>query len=87
MICVTVNHQHYIVKEAIGVCEKCPTARIKHKFLHKVAEDLDLKPREIIYIDLSSQKKLWRFQELVPHTRLRHKTKMVFLHEGKIVSN
>ena len=58
MICVTVNHQHYIVKEAIGVCEKCPTARIKHKFLHKVAEDLDLKPREIIYIDLSSQKKI-----------------------------
>ena len=31
--------------------------KIKHEVLHKVAEERDLKPGKMIYLDLSSQKK------------------------------
>ena len=57
MIQVTVNRLHYSFKGALEVCEECATAKIKQKLLHKVAEEINLKPDEIIYLDPISQKK------------------------------
>ena len=53
----TVKHLHCSVKGALEVCEECTTAKIKHKFLHKVAEERNLQPGKMIYLDISSQKK------------------------------
>ena len=37
--------------------EYCAMSKSKHKLLHKVAEEHDLNPGEIIYLDIISQKK------------------------------
>ena len=41
----------------LEVCEYYATVKIKHKFLHEVAEQRDLNPGEMIYIHIRSQKK------------------------------
>ena len=52
-----VKHLNYSVNVALEVCEDCDISKIKQKLICKVAEEKDLKPGEIIYIDISSQKK------------------------------
>ena len=54
---VTVNHLQYRVKGVVEVCEDYSTEKSKHKFLHKVTEERNLKPVEMIYLDLISEKK------------------------------
>ena len=39
----------------LEVCEYYATVKIKHKFLHEVAEQRDLNPGEMIYIHIRSQ--------------------------------
>ena len=56
-ICATVKHIHYSIKGMIQVYEDSAIVKSKHKFLHKVAEERDLKPGETIYLDISSQKR------------------------------
>ena len=53
----TKNHLHYSVKETLEVCEDSATAKRKQKLLHKVAKERNLQPVEMIYLDISSQKK------------------------------
>ena len=53
----TANHLHYSVKGTLEVCKEYSTAKIEQKYLHKVAEERDLKPGETIYLYLISQKK------------------------------
>ena len=53
----TAHQLHYSIKEVIEVFEDCATAKIKQKFLHKVAEESNLKPGEMTYVDIISQKK------------------------------
>ena len=55
---VTAKHLQYSINGTLEVCEDCTTAKSKQKLLHKVAEERNLKPGEMIYIDISSQKKL-----------------------------
>ena len=56
-MCTTANHLYYRIKGVLEVCEGCATAKTKQKFLQKVVEERNLKPGEIIYIGISSQKK------------------------------
>ena len=53
----TMKYLQYSVKGAVEVFEDYATEKIKKKCIHKVAEEHELNPREIIYLDLSSQKK------------------------------
>ena len=53
----TSNQLHYNVKGVIELCEYCAMAKIKQKFLDKVAEERDLNLGEMIYLDIISQKK------------------------------
>ena len=53
----TKKHLHYSNKGTLEVCEDCATAKSKEKLLHKVAEERELQPVEMIYLDISSQKK------------------------------
>ena len=41
---VTMKHLHCSIKETLEVFEDCATAKIKHKYLHKVAEERNLNP-------------------------------------------
>ena len=41
----------------LKIFEYCAIAKSKEKLLHKVAEERDLKPGEMIYLDIISQKK------------------------------
>ena len=54
---VTANQLHYILKRMIYIFEHCAKSKRNYKSLHKVAEEHDLKPGEIICPDLISQKK------------------------------
>ena len=54
---VTKKQLHYILKGVLEFFEYCATSKRNQKILHKVAEERDLKPGEIIYLDLLSQKK------------------------------
>ena len=56
-MCTTAKHLNCRIKGRVEVCEDYATAKIKHKFLHKVAEVHDLKPGKMICIDIGSQKK------------------------------
>ena len=53
-----VNHLHCRFKGTLEVCEDCDTAKSDQKLLHKVAEEREIKTGKVIYLDLSSQKKL-----------------------------
>ena len=53
-----VNHLHCSFKGTLEVCEDCDTAKSDQKLLHKVAEEREIKTGKVIYLDLSSQKKL-----------------------------
>ena len=53
----TANHPHYSIKGTLEVCEYCAKSKTKKKLLLKVAEERDLKPRKMIYIFISSEKK------------------------------
>ena len=57
MMHATEKHLHYIIKVELEVCEDWYTPKSKQKLLHRVAEERNLKPDEMIYLDLSSQKK------------------------------
>ena len=58
-----------------------------NKFMSKVAEEQDLNPGEIIYLDMISQKKpsYRSTKNWILIKDLYTKQKMVFLHEGKII--
>ena len=51
------NHLHYRVKGALHICEDCAMKKKNQKLLHKLAEERDLNPGEMIYLDSISQKK------------------------------
>ena len=51
------KHLHYIIRGTLEVGEDFYTAKRKHKSIHTVAEERDLKPGKIIYIYIGSQKK------------------------------
>ena len=42
----TAKHLHYSVKGMLDICEDCAMAKIRHKLLHKVAEEHDLNPEK-----------------------------------------
>ena len=56
-MCATAEHIHYRIKGTLDIYEDCATEKVKHKLEHKVAEERDLKPDKMIYIDMISQKK------------------------------
>ena len=56
-MCATEKNLHYILKGVLEVCNECDTAKNKQKLIHKVAEESDLNPGKINYLDLISQKK------------------------------
>ena len=56
-MCTTTKHLHYRMKGELDVCEECATVKTRHNLLHKVAEERNLKPGEMVYIGISSQKK------------------------------
>ena len=84
-ICATKNNLKCIIKEMLKVCENCTTAKRKQKLLHKVAEELTLKPGDIIYLDLISQKKrkYGGSTNWILIQESDKKANMVFLHKGK----
>ena len=53
----TAKHLNYIVKGNLDVCEDYTMEKKNQKLLHKVAEERNLKPAEMIYLYLSSQRK------------------------------
>ena len=53
----TLKNLQHIVKETLEVFEDWHMAKIKQKFQHKVVEEREPNPGEIIYLDLSLQKK------------------------------
>ena len=54
---IPTKYLHYIIKGMLEVSEDCNMEKRKHKSLHKVLEEQYLKPVEMIYIGISSQKK------------------------------
>ena len=56
-MCATAKNLDYNVKGTLELCEDCATAKIKHKSLHKVAEEPYLKTGKMIYQYLIYQKK------------------------------
>ena len=53
----TEKYLHYSVKGTLEVRWEFTVVKSKHKSLHKVAEEHNLKSGKIIYLDLSSQNK------------------------------
>ena len=53
----TVKHLQYSVRGELDVCEDYSMDKRDHILLHKVAGGRNLKPGEMIYLDISSQKK------------------------------
>ena len=51
------NHLHYILKEALEVCEGSITSKIKHKLMCKILEEQDLSTGKIFYLHIILQKK------------------------------
>ena len=56
-MCATAKNLHEIMKGTLEVFEYFATKESKHKSLPKLTEERDLKPGEMIYLDLSPQKK------------------------------
>ena len=52
-----IAHLHYSVMGMLEVFKDYAMEKRRHKCLHKVAEERNLKPGEMIYLDISSQKK------------------------------
>ena len=52
----TAKQIHYIVKGVLEDCEELATTKNKHKYLHTVAEERNLKLGEMIYLEIISQK-------------------------------
>ena len=52
----TAKHLNYRIKGALEIRQEYDMVKIKRKFLHKVAEEQDLKPSKMIYLSISSQK-------------------------------
>ena len=50
----TTKQLNFNVKGTLEFCEYCDMGKINHKFLHKVAEERNLKPGEFIYLDIIS---------------------------------
>ena len=50
----TSSNLHLIIKGVLKVYEDCDTENITQKFLQKVAEERDLNPEIIIYLDIST---------------------------------
>ena len=57
-MCATAKHLHNNVEGAIEVFDDFATAKMKHKLLQTMVEERDPNLGKIIYLDLSSQKKL-----------------------------
>ena len=53
----TTNHLHYSKKWGIEISKDCATVNIKQKLPRKVTEERDLKPEEMIYLEIISSKK------------------------------
>ena len=51
-MCVTTKRLHHIVSEYLEVNKDCILDKIKQKLICKVAEYLELKPVEIVYLDI-----------------------------------
>ena len=81
----TAKDLHYSVKETLQVFKDCDTAKIKHKLLHKVVEEWDLKLGKIIYLDIISQKKqsYWGFKNWILVQDSSTKQRKLFLHKVK----
>ena len=50
----TSSNLNLIIKGVLEVYEDCDTENITQKFLQKVAEERDLNPEIIIYLDIST---------------------------------
>ena len=57
MMHATLKHLQRRIKGTLNICEDCAKAKTKQKSLQKLAEERNLEPGEIIYIDIISQKK------------------------------
>ena len=54
---ITTKHIHYSIKGELEVYEDCAMEKIKQISLHKMAEERDLNPGEMICLDLSWKNK------------------------------
>ena len=54
----TIKYLYYNSKVVLDICYKWAKYKSNEKFLRKVKEYQDLKPGKMIYLDISSQKKL-----------------------------
>ena len=56
-MCTNAKNLHYSIKGTLYVCENWNVVKNNNEFLHKLAEEQELNPEEMIYNDIISQNK------------------------------